>query len=268
MVRQERRKMAVAGATGRVGRHVVDALEARGHDVVRISRSSGVDVITGEGLPDALEGVECVVDTATGPSPEQQAAAEFFTTAARNLHEAGESAGVRRIVVVSIIGCDRFSAGYNAAKLVHEQAMLSGPLPVSILRAAQFHELVGQLVDWGAQGEVSYVPKMRTQLVAARTVAEALADLATGPEPEHDGSPTTPIPEIAGPREESLVEMAMLLVRRRGDPVRIEGMSDPNDPDRELYLSGGLLPGPHATLAGPTFEQWLANEDEFHGRHA
>src|SRR5205823_630501 len=108
---------------------------------------------------------------------------------------------------------------YSASKLAHEQAMLSGPLPVSILRAAQFHELVGQLVDWGRQGEVSYVPEMRTQLVAARTVAEALADLATSAEPAHEGS----LPEIAGPREESLVEMAMLLVSRRGDPLRIEG---------------------------------------------
>ena len=115
----------MAGATGRVGRHVVEVLEARDHDVVRISRSNGVDVITGEGLAEALEGVECVVDTATGPSPEQQAATEFFTTAARNLHQAGERAGVRRIVVVSIIGCDRFSGGYNAAKFVHERAMLA-----------------------------------------------------------------------------------------------------------------------------------------------
>ncbi len=261
MVRRGGRKIAVAGATGRVGRHVVDVLEARGHDVVRISRSSGVDVISGEGLADALEGVECVVDTATGPSPEQQAATEFFTTAARNLHEVGEPAGVRRIVVASIIGCDRFSAGYNAAKFAHEKAMLSGTLPVAILRAAPFHELVGQIVDWGRQDGVSYVPTMRAQFVAAKTAAQALAELAAGPEREHDRSPASPIPEIAGPREESLVEMAMLLVRRRDDPVRIEGVSDPNDPDRELYLSGALLPGPHATVAGPTFEQWLAEEE-------
>jgi hypothetical protein len=221
-----------------------------------------VDVITGDGLANALEDVECVVDTATGPSPEQKAATEFFTTAARNLHEAGERAGVRRIVVVSIIGCDRFSVGYNAAKLAHEKAILQGPLPVSILRAAQFHELVGQLVDWGKQGEASHVPEMRTQLVAARTVAEALADLATGTELEHQGSLAAPIPEIAGPREESLVDMAILLVRRRGDLVRIEGVSDPNDPDSKLYRTGALLPGPHATLAGPTFEQWLDSRPE------
>jgi hypothetical protein len=67
------------------------------------------------------------------------------------------------MVVVSIIGCDRFAAGYNAAKVAHERAMLSGSIPVRILRAAQFHEFVEQLVEWGRQGEVSYVPKMRTQ---------------------------------------------------------------------------------------------------------
>jgi uncharacterized protein YbjT (DUF2867 family) len=251
---QARKKIAVAGATGRVGRHVVDVLEEGGHEVVRIARSAGVDVITGDGLAEALTGVDCVIDTATGPSPEQDAATTFFTTAARNLQEAGERAGVRRIVVVSIIGTDRFTAGYGAAKVAHEQATLSGPVPARVLRAAQFHEFVEQLVEWGRQGDVSYVPKMRTQLVAAKTVAEALADLATGPAPAHAGDT---IPEIAGPREESLVEMAKLLVTRRGDPVRIEGVSDPTDPDAALYETGALLPGPHATLAGPTFEQWL-----------
>jgi uncharacterized protein YbjT (DUF2867 family) len=257
---QALRKIAVAGATGRVGRHVVDVLEAGGNDVVAMSRSGGVDVVTGEGLAEALAGVECVVDVATGDSPDQQAATEFFTTAARNLQEAGERAGVQRIVVVSIIGCDRFTAGYNAAKVAHEQAMLSGPIPVRVLRAAQFHEFVAQLVEWGRQGEVSNVQKMRTQLVAARNVAEALAELATDPESAPaPGSSGAPILEIAGPREENLVDMARLLATRRGDPVRIEGVSDSADPDRDLYETDGLLPGPDATLAGPTFEEWLGS---------
>jgi uncharacterized protein YbjT (DUF2867 family) len=251
-----RRKIAVAGATGRVGRHVVDVVKAGGHDVVAISRSQGVDVVTGDGLADALAGVECVIDVATGPSPEQEAATEFFTAAARNLQEAGQRAGVRRIVVVSIIGTDRFTAGYGAAKIAHERAMLSGPIPTRILRAALFHEFVAQLVEWGRQGEVSYVPKMRTQPVAARTVARALADLATVPD-SAPGSSEAPIVEIAGPREESLVDMAILLAARRGDLIKIEGVSDPANPDRDLFESGALLPGPHTTLAGPTFEEWL-----------
>jgi uncharacterized protein YbjT (DUF2867 family) len=249
---QAHKTIAVAGATGRVGRHVVDVLEARGHRVVRMSRSSGVDVITGAGLAEALAGVECIIDVATGPSPEQAAATQFFTTAARNLQAAGQAAGVQRIVVVSIIGCDHFTAGYGAAKIAHEQAMLAGPIPVSVLRAAQFHEFVAELVEWGRRGEVSYVPRMRTQLVAARTVAEALADLATSAQLTSDA-----IPEIAGPREESLVEMAELLVACRGDNLRIEGVVDEADPDQAVYQSGALLPGPQATLAGPSFPEWL-----------
>jgi uncharacterized protein YbjT (DUF2867 family) len=251
-------KIAVAGATGRVGHHVVEVLEARGHDVVAMSRSGSVDVITGDGLAEAMPGVQSVIDAATGPSPDQEQATRFFTTAARNLQQAGQRAGVQRMVVVSIIGTDRFTAGYGAAKLAHEQAHASGPVPARILRAAQFHEFVAQLMDWGREGDVVYVPRMRTQLVAARTVAEALADLATVPEsapaPESSGAPVS---EIAGPREESLVDMARLLAARRGDPVKIEGVSDPADPDGHLNESGALLPGPDAILAGPTFEEWL-----------
>jgi uncharacterized protein YbjT (DUF2867 family) len=248
-------KIAVAGATGRVGHHVVDVLEAGGHDVVAISRSQGVDVITGEGLAEALEGVECIVDTATGPSPDEAAATEFFTTASRNLQEAGSHAGVRRMVVVSIIGADRFGGGYGAAVVAHEQTALSGPIPARVLRAAQFHEFVAQLVEWGLQGDVSYVPRMRTQIVAARTVAQALAEMATdSAAPQHSGPP---FPEIAGPREERLAELAELLVSRRGDPIRIEEVSDPERPEARVFESGGLLPGQNATLAGPTFEAWL-----------
>jgi uncharacterized protein YbjT (DUF2867 family) len=247
---QERRKIAVAGATGRVGRPLVEILEAAGHDVVPMSRSTGVDVVTGEGLGEALAGVECVVDAATSG---QDGATEFFTASARNLQEVGERAGVQRIVVVSIIGIDQATTGYLAAKVVHERALQSGPIPVRILRATQFHEFVPQFLEWGRQGDVIYVPEMRTQLVSARTVAEALAELVNGSAP----APETSISEIAGPREESLVDVAELLADRRGDSARIEAVSDPDDPEQALYASGALLPGPDAVLAGPTFEQWL-----------
>jgi uncharacterized protein YbjT (DUF2867 family) len=251
---QRSTKISVAGATGRVGRHVVDVLESRGYDVVPISRSQGVDVITGEGLEAALTGVGTIIDVATGPSPDQQAATEFFTTATRNLLEAGERAGVRRLVVVSIIGIDEFAGGYNAAKVAHEQAALAGPIPARIVRAAQFHEFVEVLMQWGTQGDVSYVWNMRTQLVSARTVAEALVDLATAPDAEFDAAETT---EVAGPSEWRLVEAARLLAARRGEGLRVEERSDPADPDSERYANGAALPGPGAKLAGPTFEEWL-----------
>ena len=140
-------KIAVAGATGRVGRHIADVLTERGHEVVGIARSTGVDVISGAGLDAALIGADVIVDAATGPSPEEQPATQFFVTAARNMQEAGARAGVQRAVVVSIIGTDKSARGYGAAKIAHERAWRSGPLPVTVLRAAQFHEFVGLLVD-------------------------------------------------------------------------------------------------------------------------
>jgi uncharacterized protein YbjT (DUF2867 family) len=251
----DKRKIAVAGATGRVGRHVVEALESEGHEVVSISRSQGIDVITGEGLAEALEGVNVIVDTATGPSPEEDAATEFFTTAVKNLHTYGERAGVERLVVVSIIGADRFEGGYGAAKVAHEREALEGPVPAVILRAAQFHEFVEELVNWGRQDDgSSQVLRMRTQLIAAQAVGEKLAELATRPAAP---GPDEPIHEIAGPREESLVEMAKLLAERRGDPERVEETREADEPTREVYEGGGLLPGAEAELAGPTYAAWL-----------
>ena len=252
---QTPQKIAVAGATGRVGRHVVDVLKESGHHVVTMSRSSGVDVVTGQGLAEALEGVEVIVDTATGPSPEEQAATEFFTTAAHNLQAAGARAGVKRLVVVSIIGTDRFGGGYGAAKVAHEEATKAGPIPAQIVRAAQFHEFVEQLVQWSTVDGVTHLPRMRTQLVAARTVGEELAALATSP-----GGPA--MSEIAGPREESLPEVAKLLIAKRGMQLRVEAGGDPNDPLTAVYESGALLPGPDAKLAGPTFEEWLESTVE------
>src|SRR3954466_12066630 len=198
-------KIAVTGATGRLGSQLVDVLERQGQAGVPIARSKGVDVITGQGLAEALQGVDTVVDLATGPSPDEQEATDFFTTSTRNLQEAGVEAGVKRIVLVSIIGIDKFTTGYNAAKLAQEKAALAGPIPTRIVRAAQFHEFVGQLLDWGRQGDVAYVAAMRTQVVAARALAEVLAELVT------DSEPTGPTLEVAGPRAERLVDLARQL---------------------------------------------------------
>lgn len=246
-------RIAVAGATGRLGRHVVDVLGTQGHDAVAMSRATGVDVITAAGLDAALAGVDAIIDAATGPSPDRQAATDFFVTAARNLHDAGSRAGVRRIVAVSIIGTDRFTDGYGLAKVAHEKAIQDGPVPARIVRAAQFHEFVGQLLDWSTRDGVGYLPRVRTQLVAARTVAETVVEVATQPE-----WTTDEIVEIAGPRAESLVEMGRLLAAKRGTPREVVEQPNPDDPDEELKASDGLLPSPGARLAGPTFAQWLA----------
>ena len=251
-------RIAVTGATGRVGSHIVEILEERGHDVVPIARSEGVDVVSGEGLDEALAGVEIIIDAATGPSPDQASATEFFTTSARNLQRAGAAAGATRIVLVSIIGIDKFQAGYNAAKMAQEQTLLEGPLPVRIVRAAQFHEFVEPLIGWTIQDGVAHVPEMRTQLVAARVVAESLADAAEEPEIENGR-----ITEVAGPRVEHLADAAAALFASRGDSIEVREargglLSQPGDPDADAYAEGAALPNPGARLAGPSFEQWLA----------
>nr|WP_055502058.1 NAD(P)H-binding protein [Nonomuraea pusilla] len=242
---------AVAGATGRLGRHVVDILTERGHQVVPMSRATGVDVITGEGLAEALTGAEVIIDVASWHSSDQDAATEFFRTSARNLQEYGQKAEVAQITMASIIGVDKATAGFLAAKKAHEELLLSGPIPVRILRAAQFHEFVGQLLDW-RQGDVAYIPALPTQLVACRTVAEELVDLALD---SAAPAPGTPVPEIAGPRQETMAEAARLLGARRG--IEVVGVDGAGMPDAEIAAAGGFLPGPHAKLAGPTFEEWL-----------
>ena len=161
---------------------------------------------------------------------------------------------MQRIVVVSIVGTDRFSGGFLAAKYAHEQAMLAGSIPVQILRATQFHEFVQQMVEWGTQGDVVYVPKTRTQLVAARSVAEALADMVNGAEhaPRSNGAA---IPEIGGPRAETLAEMARLLVSAAGRAHAGRGGHEPGRPGPRAPRERGASsrsrtrpsPGPRST---------------------
>jgi hypothetical protein len=222
----------------------------RGHEVVAMSRANGVDVITAQGLDDALAGVDVIVDLTSSPTPDEQESIDFFTTSSRNLQEAGARAGVKLIIAASIIGVDKASQGYNAGKVVQERELQAGAVPVRILRAAQFHEFVPVLLDWGTQGDVGYVWPMRTQLVAGRTVGETLIDLAENPGDEV-------ITELAGPREERLVNVARLVAQKRGAPKSVEETDDPDDPMIQQSMSGALLPGPGAKLAGPTFEEWL-----------
>jgi uncharacterized protein YbjT (DUF2867 family) len=97
------------------------------------------------------------------------------------------------------------------------------------------------------------MPEMRTQIVSARTVAEVIAEVIA----DAAESPASGIIEVGGPREENLVELARMLAARRGTPVTVQGFRDTADPDAEIQASGGLLPGPGARLAGPTFAEWL-----------
>ena len=249
---QTPKRIAVVGASGRLGTHLVAVFNERGVNVVPISRTHGIDVITRDGLDDALRGVDLIIDSATGPSPDEQSATEFFTTSVRNLQDAGHRAGVRGMITLSIVGTDKFTSGYGAAKIAQEQAALRGPIPARILRATQFHEFIGLLVEWSTQGEVAYVPDVVMQPIAARAVAEVAADIA------RSGGATNEMVEVAGPRPEQFVDMANLLVAHNDLDLKIEGVDD--NPIYPLRDRAGLLPGPNAILAGPTFEDWLRTQ--------
>ncbi|WP_280234139.1 SDR family oxidoreductase [Nocardia cyriacigeorgica] len=243
-------RIAVLGASGRIGREVVDVLTNQGHEVSEVTRTAGVDAYTGAGLRAALDGADVVVDATNASTTETAAVQDFFGTIARNVQQAASAAGVRRIALVSIIGIDAFTAGHYAGKLAHERAYREGPLPVRILRAAQFHEFTEMMLEWTTRGDSAYVPAMRTHLVAARTVAEQLARIALA-----DSAPETT--DIAGPEELNLAAAVARLAARRGAPARVQEIIDADDPNRDLQAGGALLPGPDAIIAGPTFEQWL-----------
>jgi uncharacterized protein YbjT (DUF2867 family) len=242
-------RIAVAGGTGTVGRHVAEQARERGHEVVVLSRSHGVDVRSGQGLAEALEGTDVVIDTAHPDTIEQGPAAEFFTEVAGVLQRACAGQGVGHIVTLSIVGIDKTSFGYYAAKREHERAAASGPVPSTIMRATQFHELPAQLIATTRDGSHAGVLDLQpVQTVAARTVGGVLVELAEAP-------PGGRAADLGGPQRGSLVELAREFVARRGeaidiDPVRVDGIP-----------AGALLPADGARIQGPSFEQWLASSD-------
>ncbi|MGA2836609.1 MAG: NAD(P)H-binding protein [Acidimicrobiales bacterium] len=247
-------RIAVAGGTGTAGRYAVTAGGAAGHQVVVLSRGTGVDVRSGSGLRGALDGVDVVIDALDGGTTNRARATAFFEESTARLQDACADAGVRRIVVLSIVGVDRVPGfGYYDAKLAQEAAARRGPVPVSIVRTTQFLEFAGQVLDRLGAGPVAPVPSMRIQPVAARTVGDRLVEVAAG---GADPGPS----ELAGPEVIELVEMARRTVRRRGArkvvvPLRIPGAAG------SALRAGALLAGPGAVVAGPGPDQWLGSGD-------
>lgn len=244
-------KIAVAGGTGVVGGHVVEALRGVGHEAVVVARSRGVDVVTGRGLDAALDGVQAVVDTTNIATWRRRPALDFFTTASRNLQVAGMRAGVGHLVVLSIVGVDKVPGlGYYDAKLHQERLALDGSIPATVVRATQFHEFAGQVLGRTRKGPVAVVPRMRVQTVAATAVAGVLAGIAAGPAL---GRLAT---EVTGPEQAELPELARRLMRHRGERARVFAVRLPGAVGR-AQAGGALLPGADASIVGPTFDEWL-----------
>jgi len=239
-------RIAVAGGTGVVGRHTVDAARERGHDVVVLSRSEGVDLTTGAGLAERLEGVDAVIDTSNQVSQKREESEAFFGAVTRTLLGAEAAAGVRHHVVLSIVGIDDVDSGYYAGKRLQERLVAEGLVPWSVLRATQFHEFAEQALHFMRVGPVSLVPRMLSQPVAAREVGEALVTLA-------EGDPVGQAPELAGPERLQIVDLA----RKVADGRWVVPVPVPGAPGKAMR-SGALVPkgdGPRGTL---TFDAWLA----------
>jgi uncharacterized protein YbjT (DUF2867 family) len=242
-------RIAVAGGTGAVGRTVVEAAQAAGHETVVLARSAGVDLISGDGLDPALKGATAVIDVSNVTAMGARRSTAFFEQATGRLLEAGRRAGVRHHVALSIVGCDRVDFGYYLGKRRQEALVLGDGVPGSVLRATQFHEFAAQLLD-RTRGPVAVVPVMRSQPVAAREVAEALVRLA-----EQD--PVGMAPELAGPREEVMTVLVRRVLRAQGRRTPVLPLRLPGATGRAM-AGDGLLPTGPGQRGTETFDAWLA----------
>jgi uncharacterized protein YbjT (DUF2867 family) len=245
-------RIAVAGATGNIGSLTVAALEGAGHDVVRISRSLGVDLVTGDGLDEALTGVEAVVDVTNGPVTDRAATVEYFATATANVLAAEQRAGVRHHVLLSIVGIDRVEGNaHYAGKREQERVVAAGPVPWTIVPATQFHDFAAMVASWTAQDGVATIAPLLVQPIAPSVVADVLAEVVTG-------SPRGRYVDVAGPDPQDLVDMARRTNDALGRALKLvptwSGLFD------ETMAGSVLLPGDGARIAPTSFDDWLATQ--------
>jgi uncharacterized protein YbjT (DUF2867 family) len=244
-------KIVVVGGSGLIGSKLCAILVARGHDPMPADLRTGVNTITREGLDEALRGAEAVVDVTNAPSWEDTAVMDFFTTSTRNLLAAEATAGVEHHVTLSIVGVDEFGmgTGYGRAKVAQEELVVASGTPHCILRATQFFELLPQIAEFGADGDVVRLSAAKLQPIAADDVAATLADLAT--------STTRGGVEVAGPDVAGIDEWGRRLFAATGDEREV--ITDPTFnyfgapiPER------ALIPHGEARTGRITFDEWAA----------
>jgi uncharacterized protein YbjT (DUF2867 family) len=244
-------KIVVIGGSGLIGSKVVKRLTDKGHEVLAASPSSGVNTLTGEGLNDALTGVQVVVDVANSPSFEDAAVMEFFRTSGRNLLSAETAAGVGHHVAVSIVGAERLpDSGYLRAKIAQEELIKHATVPYTIIRSTQFFEFIKAVAETSADGDTIRLTPARLQPIAADDLAAAVADIALG-------KPVNGTVELAGPEALPLDEMARRVLATDRDSRTVT--SDPKARYFDAELDDhSLTPGDDARLGSTHFEEWLA----------
>ena len=241
-------KLTVIGGTGLIGSQVVNKLTATGHVVVPASPSTGVDLITGKGLDRALEDAEVVINVANSPTFDE-ASLDFFRTSMTNLLAAGERAGVRHQVILSIVGVDQVpQLDYYRAKTLQEGLLRQGPVPYSIVRATQFFEFMDAVVSSTSDDTTVRLPSTRLQPIAAADVVLAVVDVSVGP-------PLHGIWNVAGPDVFPLDELGRITLAARQDARKV--ITD----ERAGLFAGitgdALTAGPDAHLAPTHYQDWI-----------
>jgi uncharacterized protein YbjT (DUF2867 family) len=243
-------KIVVIGGTGLIGSKLVDRLGRDGHAALAASPDTGVDMLTGEGLAEALAGAQVVVDVANAPAWDDAAVLAFFQRSSRNLLAAEAAAGVRHHVTLSVVGTDRLpESGYLRAKAAQEGLVKAGPVPYTIVRATQFFEFIGRIADSNTDGDTVRLPPVLVQPEAADDVAATLADVALG-------APLNDTVELAGPEAFRLDELARRVLEATGDPRRVIVDVHARYFGAEL-VNGSLTPGDDARIASTRFQDWL-----------
>ena len=245
-------KIVVIGGSGLIGSKLVENLRKDGHEPLAAALETGVNLLTGEGLAEALDGAQVVVDVANAPAWDDAAVLDFFETASHNLLEAEMAAGVRHHVTLSVVGADRLAAesGYMRAKIAQEELVRAGPIPYTIVRATQFFEFIGRIAESGADGDTIRLSPALVQPEAADDVASTLADVAVG-------APLNDTVELAGPEAFRLDELARRVLNASGDRRQVTADVHARYFGAELD-DRSLTPGDDARIASTRFEDWLS----------
>ena len=245
-------KIVVIGGTGLIGSKLVEKLRNDGHEPLAAALETGVNLLTGEGLAEALDGAQVVVDVANAPAWDDAAVLDFFETSSHNLLEAEMAAGVGHHVTLSVVGADRLAAesGYMRAKIVQEELVKAGPIPYTIVRATQFFEFIGRIAESGADGDTIRLSPALVQPEAADDVASTLADVAVG-------APLNDTVELAGPEAFRLDELARRVLEASDDQRQVTADVHARYFGAELD-DRSLTPGDDARIASTRFEDWLS----------